>query len=180
MNHHSLSTRRLTFCALFCALICMFSQLSIPLPGGVPMNLALLAVYLCALLLPVRLSLASVAAFLLLGAAGVPVFAGFRGGLSALFGKTGGYLLGYLLCAGFISLLAPRAQRLWSRCLLLTAGLLSCYAFGTLWFMRVSGLSLAVSLGYCVYPFLPGDALKVVAAALIAPRLAPMVKQHIG
>lgn len=174
------NARRLTFCALFCALICVFSQLSIPLPGGVPMNLALLAVYLCALLLPLKLSLLSILAFLLLGAMGAPVFAGFRGGLSALFGKTGGYLIGYMLCAAAVSALSSRARSMLPRCLIMLLGLFLCYTFGTLWFMKVSGLTLTVSLDYCVYPFLPGDAVKILAAALLAPRLAPIVKQYIG
>lgn len=176
----NLSTRRLTFCALFAALLCVFSQLSIPLPGGVPINLALLAVYLCALLMPLKLCLFSIGAFLLLGVLGAPVFAGFRGGPSVLFGKTGGYLMGYLLCGGAVSLLAPRARSFAARCLIMLLGLFLCYAFGTAWFVKVSGLTLPVSLGYCVYPFLPGDAVKILAAALLAPRLAPVVKQYVG
>ena len=98
-------THALTVCAMFVALLVIFSQIAIPLPMGVPINLALLAVYLCALLLPLPYALMTIGVYLLLGLLGVPVFAGFRGGPAALFGKTGGYLLGYLLCALIVAAL---------------------------------------------------------------------------
>lgn len=156
---------------MFTALLAVCSQIAVPLPMGVPINLALLAVYMAAFLLPRRQALLSVSLFLLLGAAGLPVFANFQGGPAALFGKTGGYLLGYLGTAAVVSVLSPWADSLWKRCLAAALGMLACYVPGTAWFMLLTNLSLPVSLGYCVWPFLPGDALKIIAAALLAPRL---------
>ena len=173
------TTYALAVCALFLALIAICSQIAIPLPMGVPINLALLAVYLCALLLPLPYALASVGGFLLLGLIGVPVFAGFRGGPDALFGRTGGYLLGYLLCAATIGWLRPRFPTFVGRCAIMALGLLLCYVFGTAWFMHLTGMSLMVSLGYCVFPFLPGDAVKILLAATLAPRLQTALKQYI-
>ena len=96
----SIHTRELTAAALFCALTAICSQISLPLPfTPVPINLAAFAVLAAAGLLGCRGAVLSVAAYLLLGAAGVPVFAGFRGGLSVLAGPTGGYLAGYLAAA---------------------------------------------------------------------------------
>lgn len=156
---------------LFVALLAVCSQIAIPLPMGVPINLALLAVYLAAFLLPGRQALIAVSLYLLLGAVGLPVFANFQGGPAALFGRTGGYLLGYLGTAAVVSVLKPWADSFLKRCLALVLGLLACYVPGTAWFMLLTHLSLPVSLGYCVWPFLPGDALKIAAAALLAPRL---------
>lgn len=164
-------TRFLSISALFTALLAVFSQLAIPMPAGVPINLALLAVYLCASLLPLHYSVLSVGAYLLLGLVGVPVFASFRGGVAVLFGKTGGYLIGYLLCAGVIALLQKQMKSLLTRSLVLTLGLLVCYVFGTAWFMYLTKMNLVTSLGYCVLPFLPGDAVKIFAAAWLTPRL---------
>ncbi len=169
--------RDLALCALFTALIAIFSQIAIPLPMGVPINLALFAVYLCALLMPPKLSLLSIAAFLILGLIGVPVFAGFRGGPAALFGKTGGYLLGYLLTGAVIGLSRKWLVSFWARCAAMVAGLFLCYLFGTLWFMNLTNLGLLESLGYCVIPFLPGDAAKILLAALLAPRLRAAIKR---
>ena len=163
-------TKQMAQCAMFTALLAVCSQIAIPLPL-VPINLALFAVYLAAFLLDRRYALLSVGLYLMLGAVGLPVFAGFQGGPAALFGKTGGFLLGYLCTAAVVTLLRPWADTFAKRCLSCALGLLGCYVPGTLWFMLVTRLSLPVSLGYCVYPFLPGDAVKVALAALLVPKL---------
>lgn len=163
-------TKQMAQCAMFTALLAVCSQIAIPLPM-VPINLALFAVYLAAFLLDRRYALLSVGLYLMLGAVGLPVFAGFQGGPAALFGKTGGYLLGYLCTAAVVTLLRPWADTFAKRCLACALGLLGCYVPGTLWFMLVTQLSLPVSLGYCVYPFLPGDAVKIALAALLVPKL---------
>jgi biotin transport system substrate-specific component len=163
-------TKQMAQCAMFTALLAVCSQIAIPLPL-VPINLALLAVYLAAFLLDRRYALLSIALYLMLGAAGLPVFTGFQGGPAALFGKTGGFLLGYLCTAAIVTVMRPWADTFARRCLACTLGLLGCYVPGTLWFMLVTRLSLAVSLGYCIYPFLPGDAVKVALATLLVPKL---------
>lgn len=167
----AMDTRKLLMAALFTAGIVVCSQLMIPLPM-VPINLALLAVYLCGAVLSPAYSALAVGAYLLLGLIGLPVFAGLQGGPGALFGKTGGYLLGYFLCVVLIGLLRERhLHTLGGRVLMFTLGLAVCYLFGTVWFMTVTGLSLAQSLAFCVWPFLPGDAVKIGLAAVLVPRL---------
>lgn len=156
--------------ALMTALLAVCSQIAVPLPL-VPINLALLAVYLCALVLEGRWALISVGLYLLMGTVGLPVFAGFRGGPAALFGATGGYLLGYLCAAAVIVPLVPWADTLWRRALICALGLLACYVPGTLWLMLMTGKALPQVLPLAVYPFLPGDALKIAMAASLAPRL---------
>lgn len=164
-------TRKLLMSALFTAVIAVCSQLMIPLPM-VPINLALLAVYLCGAVLSPAYSALAVASYLALGLVGLPVFAGLQGGPMALFGKTGGFLLGYLFCVALIGLLRARTlHTLGGRCLVFSLGLFSCYVLGTVWFMIVTGLSLAQSLSFCVWPFLPGDAVKIGLAAVLVPRL---------
>jgi biotin transport system substrate-specific component len=163
-------TKQMAQCAMFTALLAVCSQIAIPLPL-VPINLALLAVYLAAFLLDRRYALLSVALYLMLGAVGLPVFAGFQGGPAALFGKTGGYLLGYLCTAAIATVMRPWADTFARRCLACALGLLGCYVPGTLWFILATRMSLTVSLGYCVYPFLPGDVVKIALAALLVPKL---------
>lgn len=164
-------TRQLVLAALFAALTAVCSQIQIPLPM-IPINLALFAVHLCGALLGAKWGALSMAAYALLGAVGVPVFAGFGSGPAVLFGKTGGYILGYILCAAIVGLLSRRLGFTFPKlCLSMAAGVIVCYVFGTAWFMAISGLNLATSLGYCVLPFLPGDAVKILLAAILALRL---------
>ena len=169
MKH--LQAKQLAVCALFAALTAVCSQIQIPLPA-IPINLALFAVHLCAALLAPRYAALSMAAYILLGAVGVPVFAGLKGGIAVLFDKTGGYIIGYLLSALLTSWLIHRKESNFLRsCLAMVAGVAVCYVFGTVWFMVLTGTPLWTSLTWCVLPFLPGDAVKILLAAFLAKRL---------
>lgn len=170
--------RMLVFTALFATLIVVFAQLQIPMPGLVPISLATFGVMMCGLVLGWRWGALAVAVYILLGAVGVPVFAGFKGGVSALLGPTGGYIIGYLPYAALAGLAIPSLQeKYWGRCVLLALGTGVCYALGTAWFMHATGRTLAESMGLCVLPFLPGDAAKIILSALLAPRLRKAMKQ---
>ena len=84
-------------CALFAALIAVCSQIMIPMPfTPVPINLALLAVWVCGGVLGAKRGAITLIVYILLGAVGAPVFVGFNAGLGALAGPTGGYIIGYL------------------------------------------------------------------------------------
>lgn len=164
-------TQKMTLAALMCALICVCSQIQIPLPP-VPLSLSLLAVYLAGSLLGPSWSAAAAGAYVLLGAAGLPVYAGFAGGVSVLFGPTGGFLLGYIACAWLCGSIVRRfgfSRR--ALILSMSAGTLACYLPGALWFMLLTGMDLSGTLAACVLPFLPGDALKVLLAAALARRM---------
>ena len=167
--------RQCCFCAVFTALCAVCAQIQIPLPM-VPLNLALFAVHLAVISLGPKRGVAAAAAYVLLGALGAPVFAGFAGGAQVIAGKTGGYLVGYLLAAFLDGYLRERwGMGFWRLCAAMALGTAACYAFGTVWFMAVTGIGLWVSLAYCVLPFLVGDALKIVLAAYLERRLeAPL------
>ena len=169
-------TQELARAALFAALIAICSWISIP--TAVPFTLQTFAVFLALGVLGGRLGALAVGVYLLLGAVGLPVFAGFSGGLGALLGATGGYLLGFLLTA----LTVWGAERLWGRsapvflasCL---AGLGLCYLFGTVWFAAVYASSsgpvgLAAVLGWCVAPFVLPDLAKLALALALRRRLS--------
>ena len=161
----------LVMCALMAALTAVCSQIQIPLPM-VPINLALFAVHLCGALLGAKYGSIGMVVYVLLGLAGLPVFAGFTGGMGILFGTTGGYIIGYILDALIVGLLVSRwGYKFWKCCLAMAIGLLVCYFFGTIWFMALTGMNLWLSLVYCVFPFLLGDAVKIALAAYLAKRL---------
>lgn len=106
----------------------------------------------------------SVAAYIVLGGFGVPVFAGFSGGPAVLFGPTGGYIFGYLFTAVLTALGARGGMHPVRTGIWMAAGLAVCYALGTAWFMAVMPYTLAQSLAACVTPFVVPDIVKGVAA----------------
>jgi biotin transport system substrate-specific component len=113
------------------------------------------------------------AAYLILGLIGLPVFARGESGLGALAGPTGGYLIGFVLCplvTGALAKLRKNPGALWYG-LSMAAGTLAIYAFGVLQLSVVMRLSLEKAAIFGALPFIPGDALKVVAASLVARRL---------
>lgn len=156
--------------ALFAALICVLSPLSIPI-GAVPLSLATLVVYITSACLGKKGTL-SVLVFILLGAIGLPVFSSFQGGFSVITGLTGGYILGYVPCAFVTGFASDRWQRKPLPLLLsMLTGTVILYAVGTLQYMLLSGNPLLPSLLACVVPFLPGDAVKILAALLLAIKI---------
>jgi len=165
------TTQRLTLSALLCALLCVLSQIQIPLPP-IPMSLSLLGVHLCGALLGSRWGAAAVGCYVVLGAVGVPVYAGFAGGVSVLFGPTGGFLFGYIPCAFAVGILSCRLGFTRRQLMLsMAAGTLLCYIMGSAWFMLVTGASLWGGLTACVFPFIPGDLVKIALAASLSLRL---------
>ncbi len=181
--HKLFSARELSLAAMGTALLTLCSWLSVPalLPSSVPFTLQTFAVCLLPALLGLRLGLWSLGAWLLLGAVGVPVFAGFKGGAAALLGVTGGYLLGFV----FTALIVGLAVRYLGRGLpallgSMLLGLAVCYAFGTLWFVQVyarssGAVGFGTALAWCVLPYLLPDALKIALAAILTRRLHPIV-----
>lgn len=168
---HHLRLRRMMLCALFTALTAVCSQIALPTPWGVPVNLALFAVYLAGVQLGPVWGAASQLVYLGLAAIGVPVLAELSGGPAALFGRTGGYVIGYVAAALVVGALAGRRARFGWLCLTMALACAACYALGTVWFMVVSGTGLWQSLTLCVLPFLPGDAVKIALAAWTGVRL---------
>lgn len=161
------STSALTAAAMMAAVLCVLGPLSVPV-GPVPVAMANFAVSLAAWLLGPRYGALSVAAYLLLGAVGAPVFAGAGAGAAVLFGPTGGYLIGYLAQAliGGWAVERSGGRALWSG-LGLAAGVAVSYAFGTAWFILQMGCTLPYALTVCVLPFIPFDAVKVVLASVL-------------
>ena len=154
--------RRMTRCALFGALLCLISPICIPI-GPIPISLATFAVMLIAQVLPRYEALTVVGLYLALGALGLPVFAGFCGGVGALLGATGGFVLSYpllALCAG----IRPERKGM-SAYLGCGLGVLVSYLCGLLWYCYVASPgSLQTALVACILPFIPFDALKIVLA----------------
>lgn len=178
-------TFRIVLVGLFAALMAVCSWISIPLPGlSVPITLGTLGATLCGGLLGAGLGSLSVLIFLLLGAVGLPVFHGFTGGAGILAGPTGGYLIGYLTLAFFTGILIRvfcRSKLTWYGIVLATLiGEVTCYVLGTAWFCVLTKTAPLAALAMCVFPFLPGDALKIVCSTILIRRVRPLVGNQIS
>ena len=174
----------MTAIALFSAITCVLSQISVPLPfAAVPFTLSVLAVFLSGCFLSPSGAFLSQTVYLLIGAVGLPVFAGFRGGLSVFFGPTGGFLISYpvmaLITALFIKLFREKSAFFlpFSGMLL---SLVFCYAIGTAVFCVSTKTTVFAALPTVALPFIPFDIVKaLIAAALrvaVNSRLKP--KEH--
>ena len=166
-----IATKDLVLTALFAALTAVLAQIQLPI-GPVPFNLAVFGAFLAGMLRAPAWAAASMGVYMLLGAVGIPVFAGFMGGPAVLLGKTGGYVIGYIFIALATALAVKRSVKLPVIGAAMLAGLLICYGFGTAWFMAVTGADLVSALGWCVLPFIVPDVCKGVLACVLGRLLA--------
>lgn len=168
-------TRDIVYMSVFTAMISICSWISIP--ASIPFTLQTMGVFTTVGLLGGKRGTLTVLTYILLGAIGVPVFAGLTGGVSVLLGTTGGYIIGFLLSALLmwgIETIMGRNQIVLAFSMI--AGLIVCYVFGTAWFMMIytqhSGvIGLSTVLGLCVIPFIIPDLIKIGVALFLTNRL---------
>ncbi len=167
---------QLTYTAAGAVLIAVCSWISVP--AAVPFTLQTFAVFFVLSLLGGKWGTLSILVYILLGAAGIPVFSNFQAGIGVLLGSTGGYIAGFLFL-GLIYRAFTKSGRasLWLRTVSMVLGLAALYAFGTLWFalvyLRSNGsVSIPAVLGWCVLPFVIPDLLKMALALVLSRRIS--------
>ena len=172
-----MKTYNIAITGILAAVICLLAPLSIP-AGAVPLSLATFAVYVASCAAGPKHATSAVAIYILLGAAGLPVFSAFRGGFHVLAGVTGGYIIGYIPCAAVISLLCEKhgnKKAVFPLSMLL--GTLICYLFGAAWYMIQAKCSVAMAFLTCIAPFILGDIIKIAAASIISISLRPRLSK---
>ncbi len=166
----------LVFAASF--FVALFAQISIPLPfTPVPLTGQTFAVLLMGATLGAKRGAASLALYTVEGVLGLPFFAGGASGLAKLLGPTGGYLVGFIVAAYVIGLLAERGlDRHWRTAFIpFLIGSAIIYLFGILWLAFFLGLPGAIAGG--LLPFLIGDLIKLILAWIALPSAWTLVKQ---
>ena len=180
---------------LFAALIAVCAQIQIP--AAVPFTLQTFAIFLAAGLLGGKRGTVSVVIYILLGMVGLPVFAGFKGGIAALLGTTGGYIIGFIFSALLMWALEKPVSSLFGKetgadskknifrkmagpAISMILGLIVCYIFGTAWFVIVytntkEPIGIMTALGWCVFPFIIPDLIKIALALVLTLRLKKFV-----
>ena len=171
-----LSLRTMLLALAGSALLTISAKIQIPF-WPVPMTMQTFAVLVIGITYGSRLGAATIVLYLAEGAAGLPVFAG-GGGIAYLLGPTGGYLFGFVIAAALVGWLAEHS---WDRKMSTTAfamllGNLVIYASGLLWLGAIIGYEKVLSVG--LWPFLPGDALKLVLAAAILPTAWRLIREN--
>lgn len=177
-------TYDMAYIAVFAVLMAICSWISIP--TAIPFTLQTFAVFLAVIVLGGKRGTMSVLVFVLLGAVGVPVFAGFTGGLYVILGNTGGYIIGFLF-AGLLMWLMERlfGRKMWVQAASMLFGMVTYYVFGTIWFMivymRTTGpVGLTAVLGWCVIPFIIPDLIKAALALFLGNTLRKPLASMIG
>lgn len=163
-----LEPRDITFAAVGVALLSVSAWVTLPI-GPVPFTLQTMALAFLLLALSPRQALVSVALYLALGGAGLPLFAGMRGGVAALFGPTGGFLVGFALAA----LAAWAARRALgaspARDALVCAAMIACsYGVGWAWLALSTGMSPQAAFAAACAPFIVPDVVKCAAGVALA------------
>ncbi len=174
-----LTTKQMVLIGMMTALTCILGPFSIPIPvSPVPISFTNLVIYLSVYVLGMKHGTVSCVVYLLLGLVGLPVFSGFSGGVGKIAGPTGGYLIGFLFLALIAGFFIEYFQgKLIFAVIGLIMGTAVCYLFGTIWLSAQMGLDFIAGLGVGVIPYLPGDAIKIVIACVVGPKLRAAARQ---
>ena len=173
-----LTIRELTLVGMSAALMAVFSQISIPLPVGVPLTLQAFAVVVIAIVLEQKLGCLAMLIFTLVGSIGIPVFANLSGGLRVIVGPTGGYIIGFIvmtLIIGFASKTNDKKKIF----LGVYIGLMTDYVIGVTQLAFVAQLSLTKALAGGFYPFIIKDIIAVGLAAVVALKIKKGLKKEL-
>ena len=175
-----LRTLDMAYIALFAVLMAVCAWITVPMT--VPFTLQIFAVFAALVTLGGRRGTYAVIVYLLLGAVGLPVGAGFQGGLGWLLGTTGGYIVGFLCIALIYWLMTAKlGDSLPVKIAACVLGLAVCYAFGTAWFLvlyaRTTGpIGVTTALSWCVLPYIVPDLLKLALAVVLSGRIKKFLK----
>ncbi len=170
--------RMVVLASLMAALTAVGAYIYVPI-GPVPIILSTLFVILSGLLLGSRWGLTSMALYLLVGAIGLPVFAGGKGGFAHFMGPTGGYLFGYLLASWITGFISERSRGgMILDILAVIIGSLALYALGVPWLKMVTQMSWTKALMVGVLPFVIGDAIKASVVVILARSVRPILKRQ--
>ncbi|MBA7498816.1 Biotin transporter BioY [subsurface metagenome] len=172
-----INIRQMTLISLFAALTAVGAFISIPI-YPVPLTLQTLFTLLAAMTLGSVMGASSQIIYVLLGIVGIPVFAGFKAGIGILFGPTGGFLFGFIISAYIIGKIIElkKEKNIFYYFLAGIIGTIILYIIGITQLSLVTGIGVKKALMVGMFPFLPGDILKIIAASFIASKLKLVIK----
>ena len=170
------SVRDLCFIGVFVAIIAVLAQVSIPMPGGIPMTLQTFAVPLAAIVLGWKKGMIAAVVYILLGAAGAPVFTQFSGGLARVIGPTGGFIFSFPIMAFIVGFGAERCREfkgikpLWLATALALGSIVNL-SMGMIHLSILNQITLAAAFSAAVAPFILLEVIKMALAFVVGPQL---------
>ncbi|MEG1408391.1 MAG: biotin transporter BioY [Terrisporobacter sp.] len=171
-----LNTKELILCSIFAALTSVLAQISVPLPfTTILLTMQVFAIAITGLMLGSKCGFISVIIYLLLGCIGVPVFSNFSGGIGALLGPDGGFLISFPLMAWIIGYFKEKFNSSYSIIIGMLLGLLFVYIIGTVMFSSITGNTIYQSIIYCAVPFIIPDLIKLCLAYVIGTTVSKRV-----
>ena len=167
-------TKNMAYIALMAVAVTLCSWISVPMV--VPFTMQTFGIFCTLLLLGGRRGVITIVLYIFMGMVGLPVFSGFKSGISVIAGPTGGYIIGFAVCGLFYWMCETRLNS-W---VLLAVGNIICYIFGTVWFVLIYAnngkpITFGTALLTCVVPYILPDAVKLALAQLVASRLKPHI-----
>ncbi|MBQ8568456.1 MAG: biotin transporter BioY [Oscillospiraceae bacterium] len=174
MKRKQISVKDMTYTALGAAVIAVCSWITIP--SAVPFTMQTFGIFAVSGISGGKRGLCSVLVYILLGAVGLPVFSGFKGGIGVLFGVTGGYITGFIGLAAVYYLITGNGGSSTIRQYIgMLSGLAVCYIFGTVWFLISGGGDILSALAACVFPFVVPDILKLMLSMAVVKRTGRVI-----
>ena len=169
----SISTKDIALIGMFAAFLAVMSQISLPMPSGVPVTIQVFAVALVGVLLGWKRGTLSVIIYILIGAVGAPVFANLRGGLEVIVGATGGYILAWpvMTLLNGINIKGNKKKSFVIAIVLALAALAVDETFGGFWWAVMTKTDLRTIMIYSMTAFIPKDILITVLAVIIGRQI---------
>ncbi len=175
-----LNTKEITHIAILAAIISVLSIITFQI-NVVPITLSVFAVLLSAVIAGAKKSVTAVAVYILIGALGIPVFSGIKGGVQILAGPTGGYIISYIFMALIVGIVSDKIKEnnIKNQVILFLFSIISiavCYILGTIQYVFITSIGWTAALSACVYPFIPFDIIKSFLAVIIGLKIKTQIK----
>ncbi len=169
-----LKTKDLTLMGLMTAFISVSAQIAIPL-GMVPFTLQTTLILMAGLILGSRRGLITCIIYMLVGAIGIPVFAGFSGGLDTIFLQTGGFIMSFPLMAYVAGKFSELSNKMYMHYIGSLLGVVLNFIVGCAYFMYVTEMDLMASLSYTVLPFIFTSLIQIVIAVTFSKKIKLLI-----
>lgn len=182
-SNRQFKTKDLALAGMFAAVLAVISQISIPMPTGVPITIQIFGVALVGVILGWRLGVLATLVYIALGAVGLPIFANFRGGINMILGLTGGYIWAWPIMVFFCGLKPKTSVKPLNTTLLFLLPVLGTIIneiIGGLQWAALSGdMSIYGVFTYSIIAFVPKDILLTVIAVIIGTPIRKVVQRLI-
>ena len=170
MNKSKLSTRDLCIIAIFTAIIAALAQISVPTPYGISMTMQTFAIPLAGIVAGAKRGAIATLIYIFLGAIGIPVFAGFTGGMGIVFGMSGGFILSFPVLALIAGIAESKNNKVWLVSGLFIGAVIN-FLCGMIWFSVVTSSNLRTAFMLSALPFIPTEIIKIVLVIVLGRQI---------